>query len=206
VDWQFKVGLGITLIFGLLQFVVKAVPSTIAWPGIATGVLFILWGLLPHHDKIPYFQVFIFMTLIAGATATAAWIAQSYSSSAKGDAHVPSPSLDYKVQLDCMPGVLPKTIPQDGFMLVTISGTGDNPGSGQSFYSPSIEWNWDNMAPRYVTHCTLSNFSNALLMNVSIEFEIEILPKTTKNKDNSQVPINRTTIEVPIPRRMLLPD
>ena len=43
-------------------------------------------------------------------------------------------------------------------------------------------------------------------MNVSIEFEIEILPKTTKNKDNSQVPINRTTIEVPIPRRMLLPD
>src|SRR5215475_3319165 len=53
MDWQFTVGIGIAIMFGLLPFAVKDMPHWITWPGITAGALLTLLGLLPSHDKYP---------------------------------------------------------------------------------------------------------------------------------------------------------
>lgn len=55
MDWQFKVGLGATVVFGLLQFVVASMPHFLTYSGIGVGVLLIIWGIFPNilHRWIP---------------------------------------------------------------------------------------------------------------------------------------------------------
>jgi len=73
MDWQFKVGLGVTIVFGLLPFLVKTMPNWVTWPGISIGVLSFLWGLLPNHQKIPNGPAILFIISIAGIVGSVAW-------------------------------------------------------------------------------------------------------------------------------------
>lgn len=48
MDWQFKVGfigLGLTIVFGFLQFAGVRMPNWVTWPGISIGVLLIVWAI-----------------------------------------------------------------------------------------------------------------------------------------------------------------
>jgi hypothetical protein len=74
MDWQFKIGFGFCLVFGFLQFTgVVRMPNWVTWPGISVGVLFIIWGLLPNHEKIPLTQAILFIMFFAGAISCFAW-------------------------------------------------------------------------------------------------------------------------------------
>jgi hypothetical protein len=73
MDWQFKVGLGVAIVFGLLPFWLKTMPNWVTWPGISVGVLFFLWGLLPNHQKIPNGPAILFIICIAGIVGSVAW-------------------------------------------------------------------------------------------------------------------------------------
>lgn len=53
MDWQFKVGLGVAVVFGLLPFALKAMPPWLSLGGVAVGLLLIVWGFLPRHDTLP---------------------------------------------------------------------------------------------------------------------------------------------------------
>lgn len=72
MDWQFRVGLGVALVFGFAPFAVKAMPHWITWPGIGVGLGFISWALVPYAERIPLGAAVLF---IAGLAAMAGGIA-----------------------------------------------------------------------------------------------------------------------------------
>jgi len=73
MDWQFKVGLGVAIVFGLLPFGAKNLPNWVTWPGVSIGILFIIWGILPGHQKIPNGPAILFIVCIAGIVGSIAW-------------------------------------------------------------------------------------------------------------------------------------
>jgi hypothetical protein len=66
MDWQFAVGLGTAVVFFLFPYAVKDMPAYVTWPGIAIGLLFIIWGLLPNRNRIPHGIAFLCIACIAG--------------------------------------------------------------------------------------------------------------------------------------------
>ncbi len=74
MDWRSIVlGLGLSLVFGLLQYAVKSMPNIVSWPGICIGVLLIIWGFIPRQWNIPYGPAILFLICCAGITASVAW-------------------------------------------------------------------------------------------------------------------------------------
>ena len=73
MDWQFKVGLGATVVFGLLGYAVKDMPHWITWPGIAAGTLFVLAGVVPFHGKLPSGPLLLFIACATGMVASVSW-------------------------------------------------------------------------------------------------------------------------------------
>ncbi len=74
MDWQSKIGFGLTLVFGFLQFTgIGRMPNWVTWPGISIGLLFFLWGCLPNHQKIPIGPAILFIVCVAGIAGSVAW-------------------------------------------------------------------------------------------------------------------------------------
>jgi hypothetical protein len=74
MDWQFKIGIGVTLVFGFLQFAgVGRMPNWVIWPGISVGISFIILGILPSHQKIPIGLAILFIVCMAGMAVCFAW-------------------------------------------------------------------------------------------------------------------------------------
>jgi hypothetical protein len=78
MDWQFKVGLGVAVVFGLLPFAVKDLPPWVTWSGLTIGALFVIWGFLPNHEKIPTWMAFIFIACAAGTSGSGIAIWKSF--------------------------------------------------------------------------------------------------------------------------------
>ena len=77
MDLQFKIGLGLTVIFGLLPFAIKDMPTLITWPGISIGLMLIIWALLPSGDRFSSGPIFLFIVSVAGMVASVAWFLQT---------------------------------------------------------------------------------------------------------------------------------
>src|SRR5580700_4741553 len=92
MDWQFKVGIGLAVMFGLLPYAVKDLPHWISWPGIVLGLLFVLWGLALSYATVPHGPAFLFIAGITLAASAVGWYRDSLTpasphkivSSAKG--------------------------------------------------------------------------------------------------------------------------
>ncbi len=73
MDWQFKIGVGIALVFGLLAFAVKEIPHPISWPGIAIGCLLVVWGIPLFHGRVMLGPGLLFIGGAAIIVASVAW-------------------------------------------------------------------------------------------------------------------------------------
>lgn len=80
MDWQFKFGLGLTIVSLLLPYAVKEMPPYIAWAGIASGMLILSWGLIPNHDKVPILPAIIFASCVFGLISSFGYAYKSYDS------------------------------------------------------------------------------------------------------------------------------
>ena len=72
MDWQFKVGIGLTVGLAFAAFAVKEMPHWVTWPGLVIGCLFVVWGLPPLHSRVPVGVGALFIAggaLIAGSVA-----------------------------------------------------------------------------------------------------------------------------------------
>ena len=73
MDWQFLVGIGAAIVFGLLGFAVRNMPLSLTWAGITAGGLLMAWGLSHLHDKIPTAPGLLFVACIAGLVGSVIW-------------------------------------------------------------------------------------------------------------------------------------
>ncbi|MBF0558854.1 MAG: hypothetical protein HQL08_08745 [Nitrospirae bacterium] len=81
MDWQFNIGIGLAVIFFLLQYMVKNMSPYITWPGMSIGILFVLWGvrqkLLSSNCKIPPGPILLFIICMAGIIISILWFKKS---------------------------------------------------------------------------------------------------------------------------------
>ena len=73
MDWQFRVGVGLAIVFGLLPYAVKDMPHWLSWSGVALGILFAAWGMLPGHEKMPMGPAIWFLASVTSAVASLGW-------------------------------------------------------------------------------------------------------------------------------------
>jgi hypothetical protein len=73
MDWQTKVGLGFTVVFGLLPFEVRTMPHWMIWAGLAAGILLIAWGFIPSSARIPSGAALLFIFGVACCAAALGW-------------------------------------------------------------------------------------------------------------------------------------
>ena len=73
MDWQFRIGVGLAVVFGLLPYAVKDMPHWASWSGVALGILFAAWGMLPGHEKIPMVSAIWFLASVTSAVAALGW-------------------------------------------------------------------------------------------------------------------------------------
>ena len=73
---EITIGVGLAILFFLLQYVVKIMPSWFAWGGISFSILLILWGisgkfLEPH--RLPIYPILLFIICISGIVTSILW-------------------------------------------------------------------------------------------------------------------------------------
>jgi hypothetical protein len=70
MDLQFKIGIGVAVIFGFLPFAVKDMPQWLSWGGIALGLGLIIWSIIPVPQRLPIGPMIVGLVglaLLAGA-------------------------------------------------------------------------------------------------------------------------------------------
>lgn len=83
MDWQLAIGVGLAIVFGLLQYAVKDMPPYIAWAGIIGGILLVIWGIMPNHDKFPVVPTVISIFFFVCLVASILWGIESYKGDSK---------------------------------------------------------------------------------------------------------------------------
>jgi hypothetical protein len=73
MDWHFLVGFGAAIVFGLLAYAVKRMPTPISYAGIAIGVLLIIWGILSPYVAVPTGPALLIIAGLAALVGGAVW-------------------------------------------------------------------------------------------------------------------------------------
>jgi hypothetical protein len=190
MDWQFKVGIGFTVVFGLLPFAVKEMPHWVTWPGLTIGGLFILWGFLPRHDEFPLVPTLLFTLLVGGAAGCVAW----------GYGLLPqSEKIASNIAVGCRSELLPKTFgPNESVRVLNLFPTPvENGGGGLAYLSNSggKEWQWridDNTFPGDVTKCEITNYGSVPIFDFKMLLDLTFIEavdvpeqKMQRNKEQS---------------------
>src|SRR3990167_6334490 len=68
------IGIGLAAVFFFLSFVVKAMPPALTWTGIVCGALFVIWGLLSSHDRVPMMPALFLVVFLSGSVGSAIWL------------------------------------------------------------------------------------------------------------------------------------
>ena len=84
MDWQFKIGLGVAIAFGLLPFAVKDMPQGFAYFGVAVGVLLTVWGLIPGHQSHPLMPSLLVIACVAALVGGVKWWLDEYTDTERG--------------------------------------------------------------------------------------------------------------------------
>ena len=83
MDWQFKIGLGLSFVFGLLPYAVKDLPGWVSWSGLGIGVVCVIWGLIPGRSQMPLGPSLLFVLGCALVFAAIGWYREDSPSSPK---------------------------------------------------------------------------------------------------------------------------
>lgn len=122
---QFKVGLGVAVLFGLLPYAVKDMPQWLSWSGIALGIGLVGWGLVPTSHRLPFGPMLlgvVGLVCIAGAVGWYQDISKdTVSLSRDAVAHLSAlgwsvkPQRDGSIQFEIANGPLPSVEQSVGY-------------------------------------------------------------------------------------------
>jgi hypothetical protein len=116
MDLQFRIGLGVAVLFGLLPYAVKDMPQWLSWSGIALGVGLVIWALVPTFQRFhgPMLLGVVGIACIAGAAGWYRDISKDTASlSRDAVAHLSAlgwsvkPQQDGSIQFEIANGPLP---------------------------------------------------------------------------------------------------
>jgi hypothetical protein len=189
MEWQFKVGIGVAILFGLLPFAVKDMPHWATWPGLSIGGLLILWGLLPRHDEFPLLPTILFIVLGAGAVACAAW-GYDLLPTTRNE----SPGLF----VDCSHVVVPVKAPPDGrfFVLDLWKLPEDRLAGGLAIMTmpPGTDYRFSGSWLPIIQRCELTNYDSIAITNVEIRLLVtfqEVVHKPDGTNESRPVNLKR---------------
>jgi hypothetical protein len=189
MDWQFAVGIGAAVIFFFIPYAVKDMPAYVTWPGIVTGILFILWGMLPNHERIPIGPAILFIASISGIVASGLWYRENMTSTQPEGSQNFNVALEKEkterpyIFLECTPllgGVA--IIPASGIFygLNLFPWPKEEPGGGlqESVSVPGAHWNLPTEMSELggsSYHCKLINYGAKPLFNVEMNLRLVFL-------------------------------
>ena len=203
MDWQFKIGIGLAVFFGILPFAVKDMPHWVTWPGLTIGALFVLWGVTPEHDKSPHAPIFLFIACAAGIAGSIAWFLDARET--EGDM-----LREVNVSVECISEILPKTFAPNEtvralqlFPLPVQNGGGGLP---ILFNRSGKDWQWpaiDSTIPIEGYRCEVTNYGTAplfdfvMLLDLTF-FEAVDVPNQPNAKAHGAIKLKRDwRIDVP---------
>jgi hypothetical protein len=73
MDWQFLVGIGAAIIYGLMGSAVKDMPVPLTWAGLVAGVLLMVWAIPPLHSRIATVPGLLIVVFASGLVGSARW-------------------------------------------------------------------------------------------------------------------------------------
>jgi hypothetical protein len=172
MDWQFKVGIGTAVVFGLLPYAVKDMPQSIVWVGIAGGALFCFWGLYPEHERLPIGPTLLLIASLAGMAGSVSWF---YSSSGRSNGlaetrEVPTEETSLGFFMECDFQTRPITAGADGRVYFSQIVVKAEAGGGLAVLTMALgaEYKFRELLGLNILRCQLTNYEQTPALNVMI--------------------------------------
>lgn len=197
MDWQFKVGVGLSILFGLLPYAIKDMPQSITWAGVVAGLLLIVWGFVPSHDKMAVGPTLLLIASLSGLVGSIVWYRssaetekQSATSSAlhSGALVEQGSPIDNTIMFQCSSSGPPTTYRADRTLYIVqfqgipvhgpdyqgqIAGSVSFPRSSDPFRAnPASDW----------VRCDVTNYGSKPLRNIRARFPVQFL-EVVKTED-----------------------
>ena len=187
MDWQFKVGLGIAIVAIFIPYAFKDMPVALSYAGLVSGALFVLWGFLPGHSKIPLWPSIAIISCVSALVASGLWWKAAYLKQEHVEAQLSeqthNESFDYKISFKCNFAVRPKfrnpnrsiytiqlldpaSVLSAGDIRLSVALTSDSQGDGEIEYGPK-----DGVTLFYYK-CTFRNESGQALYDMKIDYRL----------------------------------
>lgn len=78
------IGIGLTVLLGLLPFVIKDMPPVLTWGGITCGIACIAWPFIPGHPRFDGPLLLVSLAVVSSAGAAGWWISLAGTAPAEG--------------------------------------------------------------------------------------------------------------------------
>lgn len=178
MDWQFRVGLGVAVVFGLLPYAVKDLPPWVSWPGVGIGALFIVWGLLPGHSSYPVLPTIAVIVCLGLFSGSAAWFASEWQ---RQNGSTP-------FFAECHFGLMPTQSPENRLYVLNVFPTPiANGGGGFGEITKSSDqpftWPTPGGVPMQAYQCKITNYGLKTIFNIGISFAW-VFRKAVPDKDH----------------------
>lgn len=191
MDRGIWIGLGISIVSGLMPYAIKTVPPYLAWPGITAGLAIAIYAAISEASRPPLVSGCLYLL---ASVAVAAGLAYQLTRPAK--VAVEADPLNGTVDFRCEQTQIPTVVPQEGgYNVIPTFFNGENVQMAiarmgfQQAPGTAITYP-DGLAP-WAVLCRLTNYGEKPLYGLKIPVELSVHERI-QDPNNPQNPTART--------------